>query len=205
MPPVVPPLPLDQTQAQHAVDLQIGTELASLGVRDQTIRETEPAGSPKIDQIDHENGDRLKELLVIIGGWPTISRFGRETTAAAWLVAQHADYNPPFQADCVRQMAALPVSEVDQINVAYLQDRALLNSGQPQRYGTIWNAIQNPLTNGFDLVPSRLEDPASVDSLRQRMGLAPLAVQQQQMAAELAVRLTQPNPPTAVPETVAEQ
>ena len=175
----MPPLPIPQDF--KAIDLEIANELASLGVRDLSVRETEPADSPKIDQIDLENAERLKEILAEIKGWPAISRFGTETPKAAWLVALHATHNPAFQADCLRQMMALPANEYDLIDRVYLEDRVLISSGQPQRYGTIWNVVSNPAIDEFDVVPSRMEDPANVDARRAQVGLPPLAPQKAQM------------------------
>lgn len=187
----MPPLPLPQDS--KALDQEIANELASMGLRDLTIRETEEPNSPKIEQIDQENAVRLKEILFEIKGWPSITRFGTEAPKAAWLIALHATHNPAFQADCLRQMMALPGGEVDLIDRVYLEDRVLISSGQPQKYGTIWNIKSDPATDVFDVVPSQMEDPANVDARRAQVGLPPLATQKAQMWQSLI------KPPTIAP------
>lgn len=175
------PDPSDPVQVAPArPDEQIAAELASLALRDQTVREQHPR-SPEVDQVDRENSQRLKDLIVRIGGWPGISRFGAPAATAAWLIAHHADHDPAFQAECLKKMLALSAREVDSIDRAYLEDRIRVNMEQPQRYGTQWMAMANPSTDGVDIVPSRIEDPEHVDARRSAVGLPPLAVQKEQM------------------------
>ena len=56
----------------------------------------------------------VTQLKTIIGtvGWPTISRVGFEASSAAWLIAQHADYDKEFQKDCLKLMENSAPNEV---------------------------------------------------------------------------------------------
>ncbi len=83
--------------------------------------------------------DYLKTILALYG-WITISKFGNEADRHAWLLVQHADHDPLFQAGCVFLLQQLmPLGETDPQNYAYLYDRVALNFqslGLKQKYGT---------------------------------------------------------------------
>ena len=54
-------------------------------------------------------------------GWPTISEVGEKGASAAWLLTQHADADPVFQARALRLMEPLVAQgEVSKANHAYL-------------------------------------------------------------------------------------
>src|SRR5436190_193472 len=83
------------------------------------------------------------------------------------LLVQHADQDRSFQKKCLRLMEAAPDGEVSKQDVAFLTDRVLLADGKKQRYGTQFKQ------SGRRFVPEPLEDEATVDARRARMGLPP--------------------------------
>lgn len=100
-------------------------------------------------------------------GWPTISEVGAKGANAAWLLTQHADADPVFQARALRLMEPLVAQgEVPKTNYAYLYDRIMLKLTGKQRYGTQWGACEGTVR------PLRpLEDEARLAELRAEMGM----------------------------------
>ena len=102
-------------------------------------------------------------------GWPGHSLVGEDGARAAWLFAQHADLNPPFQRRCLELLRhAVESGEASPADLAHLTDRVLLASGEPQLYGT-----QVTVREG-QYVPARLRDPETVDARRIAVGLDPI-------------------------------
>jgi hypothetical protein len=119
---------------------------------------------------DGSRTDRLREIIDE-HGWPTFDMVGREGATAAWLIAQHADFDVDFQAEVLGLMhAALEAGQADPTEVAYLEDRVAVNRGEPQRYGT-----QVRCRGGRPEPATPLVDPEAVDARRADVGLDPLA------------------------------
>ena len=120
------------------------------------------------DEVDKTNTARMKEIISAIG-WPTISQVGTEVATNAWLLVQHADHDPDFQERCLTLMKSLPADEVNQTDIAFLEDRVRVNRGEPQLYDTQFRQI-----NGQH-VPKPIEDEANVDTRRRAMGMGTMA------------------------------
>ncbi len=100
-------------------------------------------------------------------GWPKISEVGEKGSGAAWLLTQHADFDPVFQLRALRLMEPLVAQgEVSKSNYAYLYDRIMLKLTGKQRYGTQWGECKGTVRQ---LRP--LEDEARLTELREEMGL----------------------------------
>lgn len=128
-----------------------------------------PEISKLVTKVDKLNTTHLKKILALYD-WITISKFGPEADSNAWLLVQHADLDPDFQARCAFLLEQLlPMGETSKKNFAYLYDRValkFLNIGLKQRYGT-----QAKLVNGkFELFPyeGTLEE---LNKRRQEVGL----------------------------------
>jgi hypothetical protein len=79
----------------------------------------------------------LLKQIVAAYGWPGISLVGDDGAAAAWIIAQHSDFDPAFQRQCLALMErAYEAREVAGAHLAYLTDRVLTAQNRPQRYGT---------------------------------------------------------------------
>ena len=55
----------------------------------------------KIKAMDCVHTVKMKEIIAF-HGWPTISKFGADTDAQAWLLVQHADHDLQFQEQCLK-------------------------------------------------------------------------------------------------------
>lgn len=142
---------------------------------DQTIRKEciHERENPKIKSfIDHIDKINIRYVKKIIEkyGWIKISEFGKDASNQAWLLVQHADFDPNYQYECLKIMEKLlPTKEIDPQNYAYLYDRVALKTpamGMRQKYGT---QIQKKGEN-WELLPfeGTLED---VNRLRSDIGL----------------------------------
>lgn len=116
---------------------------------------------------DRANTAWLK-TIIDDGGWPTISKVGKEASSSAWLLVQHADHDPVFQLRTLREMEPLvEQSEVSKRNFAYLYDRVMLKLTGKQRYAT------QVFCEGGIRVAQPLEDETALAELRASVGLEP--------------------------------
>ena len=119
------------------------------------------------DAIDRRNTAQLKKIIQTIG-WPTRSKVGSDASSAAWLLAQHADHDVGFQEHCLNLMKQESKEEIDQVNIAYLEDRVLLNRGKKQIHGTQFQKIDGKL------VLRPIQDIFTANEKREAMGMEPL-------------------------------
>lgn len=132
------------------------------------VRISEVPGAEKLGDIDHDNTEFMKRTVEKYG-WPGKSLVGEEASAAAWLLVQHADQDPEFQAKALELVkAAFKTGDTTGQQVAYLTDRVLLKQGKKQLYGTQF------IGNGASAKPQPIEDEENVDKRRKEMGLGPL-------------------------------
>lgn len=125
-------------------------------------------GAPWDHSLDKLHTIQLKKIVERYG-WPTISMVGSQGSKDAWLLAQHADHDVPFQEQCLRLMKALPEGEMRLADIAHLEDRILTSHQKPQLYGTQFMGI------GKDLAPRPIADEAHLDERRKTMKLGPFA------------------------------
>ncbi|MFD7862267.1 DUF6624 domain-containing protein [Streptomyces sp. NPDC059783] len=119
---------------------------------------------------DHADSKVLRRILAE-HDWPGHRLVGPEAAHAAWRLALHADDEPDLQraATTLLERAAQD-GDACMRHWAHLHDRALVNSGRPQEFGTqlILNAT------GVALCPLRA--PESLDQRRAAVELPPIAV-----------------------------
>jgi hypothetical protein len=141
-------------------------------------------------EADRSHTARLKQI-VDAHGWPTRSLFGDDGTHAAFLLVQHADHDPEFQAQMLPLLeAAVDRGEVAGTDVAYLTDRVRVKQGRPQLYGTQYEIqtdesgvpILNDQGRPTYLVPV-VEDIEHLDERRRAVGLGRWMDYELQMAA----------------------
>ncbi len=128
------------------------------------------------EELDAKNNARLREIIQEIG-WPTASIVGREAAHAAWLILQHNPGDTTFMRQCLELMRHAPEGEVAPPDIAYLEDRILIQEQAPQIYGTQFQLIDG------DLKPFPIADPEHVDNRRASVGLGTLAEYTQRMHA----------------------
>jgi hypothetical protein len=149
-------------------------DLHSLFTLDNDRKLPPPKVSPAYDAsslkylegIHRRKSEGLKEIIAV-GGWPDAERFGEHAEAAAFMIAQHADYDPELQRLCHALLLECVREKSSRLGyLAFLTDRILCNSGKHQRFGTQIREV----TNGC-FVPKPMEDPEHVDELREKVGL----------------------------------
>ncbi len=131
---------------------------------------------------------RLKEIIEK-HGWPGSGLVASDGAHAAWLLVQHADGDPEFQARCLELIeAAASRREASRIDAAFLTDRVLVNHGKKQRYGLVGKYEADGRIH-----PQPIEDEANVDERRRKIGLEPLAEYYRRMNS-FYDSLTRPDP-----------
>ena len=169
---------------------EISKLLIEMGLEDQRMRVgfQDPRSAVKFDsKIDRRNTEKLKHIIAKIG-WPTISKVGEEASYAAWLITQHADHDIYFQEKCLELM----LQEKDDVllsNLAYLTDRAAVNKGKLQVYGTQF--YKNRRGN---IIPRPIKNPNMLDKRRQQMGLESFSKYEQKMKGEYTWKKGYKNP-----------
>ena len=120
--------------------------------------------------LDAKNLHIFKRLLDH-WGWFDRRTWGAQADHDAWLLAQHADDDLPFQEHVLTLLEPLVKSGgTDPSGFAYLFDRVAVNAHRLQRFGT-----QGYCTGPGTWKPRPIEDPKHVDARRKTMGLEPLA------------------------------
>lgn len=110
-------------------------------------------------------------------GWPTFTMVGKDGAQAAWLLIQHADCVPRFQASCLRLLEkAVKSKEAESSDLAYLIDRVLVNTHKKQVYGTqFYNDTKGTL------VPRPIINKKLLAHRRKQMGLGSFTAYQRRM------------------------
>lgn len=143
----------------------IAAEIIRMAQRDQAMRR-----GKWDDSVDKANTKRLKTIIDAIG-WPTIPKVGHKASHMAWLLAQHADHDVPFQRGCLRLLKRLVHRQViDDSEIAYLDDRVRVNQGKLQRYGT-----QFVVKSDGTLAPRRIWDMKRLDQRRRQFRMEPFS------------------------------
>jgi hypothetical protein len=161
-----PPTPVSPSPERGGVlEPGLREELLAMQERDQAQRTGEPVGT----ETDIDRTVRLREIVDEYG-WPTPELVGKDGASAAWLIAQHSDFDVAFQVEVLALMRdALDEGDADATEVAYLQDRVAVNTGRPQTYGT-----QIRCRGGRARPATPISDRPQVDELRAEIGLEPL-------------------------------
>jgi hypothetical protein len=161
-------------------DSVLRTELLARVALDQAVRDmvalelratgmVTPELFGRLSAIDSTNLAWLKPRI-LAEGLPTRLQVGEDGMEAVFLLVQHADRDPGFQAQVLPLAeAAFQAGDLEGEEFAMLSDRVARAQGRPQRYGT-----QADITDG-QVVIDHIEDSAGVDGRRAALGLLPLA------------------------------
>jgi hypothetical protein len=172
------------SQVEAAAQLPgLRDELLAMMAVDQTARNAliasdfkDEAAQRSMRDIDQRNTARMKQIVASTG-WPTRTQVGKEAAHAAWLIVQHADADPKFQADCLERMEPLVATgEASGADFAYLTDRVLVNAGNEQRYGTQMEQVDGKYE------PKPVHDPEGLEARRAAVGLPTMDAYRQMMA-----------------------
>ena len=135
----------------------------------------------KQQNIEKQTFDRhipiIKEIF-LKNGYPTDKIVGKETSTHFFVLIQHSDSDPKFQASMLPVLKKYSTTgNVSKKDYAFLYDRVQRNTGGQQLYGT--QPSYDDKGNLFDssnkiIYPKDLADPANVDKRRKKVGLQPL-------------------------------
>ena len=174
------------------------SELLRRGEADQAVRSVDfaemtnderNAAAERMTQVDRDNTAWL-EAMVVDYGWPTADAVGDDAAQAAFLIVQHADHRPDFQAAMLPKLEhAARAGEIPAKQVAYLTDRVRVAQQRPQLYGTQYHVRKNASGAAIADAQGRVqyllpivEDVATLDARRAAMGLGPWAEYEARMA-----------------------
>lgn len=172
--PSVEPAPFSSSSAALDVISHTVADSVDEELRDELLQLLEEDQAERLEGADF-GGDapRTARLAEIIDGhgWPGYSLVGEEAEDAAWAIAQHSDHDVEFQARALEYLeAAVAAEDASPGNLAYLTDRAAVNTGHPQTYGTQVACGEDGPT---PVVP--IADADAVDQRRADASLPPLA------------------------------
>jgi hypothetical protein len=144
-------------------------------VRDTLVSQLRTTGAPtpaliaSLQHVDSSNLAWIKPRLQTTG-FPTPDAVGRDGVQAAFLLVQHADADPAFQAEMLPLLqVAFERGDVAGQEIALLTDRVAKAQGRAQPYGT-----QTTIRDGV-VIFDPIADSANVDARRQSLGLPTLA------------------------------
>ncbi|HXW57172.1 MAG TPA: DUF6624 domain-containing protein [Candidatus Cybelea sp.] len=164
----------DELLAMEAEDRQVRKELLDQGALGEGY-------NPRLEEVHETHATRLKEIIAA-HGWPGRSLAGEDGSHAAWLIAQHAVSDPPFQRACAIAIEhSIAAGEAPLAQLAYLVDRIRYFEGKPQIYGTQFRWDENG-----ELNPWPIEDHERVDELRHRAGLNSIAERTREIREQAA-------------------
>ena len=163
----------------ESLNKQLKHELIKLTEEDQQLIEKLSASGelakykdevhPELRIIFERNTARAKEIINEYG-WPTITLVGDEGSDAMYLIVQHSVLDEIFMQDCVSTLEeAVNKKEAKSWQLAFLQDRTLMQQNKPQIYGT-----QHITTDDNIVKPYRILEPETVNERRKNLGLEPL-------------------------------
>jgi len=157
---------------QAKMDLPLRNELLARVEKDQAVRQKaiDEGGDAKAWQqtvpVDKDNTAWLKQVIAA-KGWPTQTSVGEDGARAAFLIAQHADFDLAFQEQVLAALKiAVDQKEAEPSNLALLTDRVLRQQGKPQIYGTQFSDNDD---GSMSLQPT--EDLAGLNKRRASVGL----------------------------------
>jgi hypothetical protein len=156
-------------------DPALRAELDARVKKDQDARTGMLRGDVEGRAVVAIDKDNIKWLyaLVTTRGFPTAAQVGERGVQEAWLLAQHADLAPRFQADLLPLLELRHrEGELNASDLSRFTDRVLKAQGKPQRYGTQFPP-EEWATAHFGL-PSD-EAVREVDANRRTLGVMPLA------------------------------
>jgi hypothetical protein len=150
--------------AEKIIDLKN----ADLALRNKLVQsgQLSEGYNEEMKELHNKNAKVLSDIIVIIG-YPTIDKVGKEANEAAWLVIQHSIGQPEFMKKSAELLkSAGDENKADPKSLAYLTDRIAVLEGKPQLYGTQfdWDKHGN-------LSPNLFDDLNKVNERRKSIGL----------------------------------
>ena len=166
-------------KGKKTMNKELERELISLAKEDQTLLEKlSKSGDlanykdevhPELKMVFERNTTRAKEIIKEYG-WPKISVVGEQGSDAIYHIVQHSVLDEAFMQSCVPLLSEqVKNEEAKGSQLAFLQDRTLMQQKKPQIYGT-----QHIEDSNGKIVPYLIDKLESVDERRLILGLEPL-------------------------------
>lgn len=168
----------------HPSDPALAAQLAKRYARDQAAEQTvinahdfsesrtqatKPSPAKHLIALQKADLEWLKPI-VDAHGFPTVQQIGVKGVEHAWMLVQHADADPEFQAKVLAELKPRLSSEPFlKNNYALLFDRVRIAQHQKQLYGTQFT------TKDGRMVMQPTDDVAQLDARRADMNLMPIA------------------------------
>jgi hypothetical protein len=122
-----------------------------------------------VERLDADNQAWLKQVISDMGV-PTAAQVGENGVKWAWVIVQHADTHPEWQASLLPEFEKrFEAGELSADLFAKLTDRVLLKQHQPQRFGTQFDWLSGHFN------PRGAINIAEIDAHRSAIGLMPFA------------------------------
>lgn len=133
-----------------------------------------------LEQTNKEHLYFFKHLVLKNFGWPAPQMFDSECLQGIFIIALHANNDEHFQLAALKYFDAHPVTDEVRQYCAYLSDRILVNRGQHQFYGTLFNEDGNlfPIQglNAHETSSEKMEMQLQmVNERRAKQSLPPIA------------------------------
>jgi len=164
-----------QDAARHFTEPEVRRQLQDRFEADQRARRAylknphDSALMSSVERLDADNQTWLKQL-VRDKGVPTAAQVGENGVKWAWVIVQHADAQPEWQASLQPEFEKrYQAGELSADLIAKLTDRVLLKQHKPQRFGTQFDWLSGHFN------PRGAVDIAQIDANRSAIGLMPLA------------------------------
>ena len=140
--------------------------------RRELLRSRAPRAHSVVLAID-ENNIKWLHALVSDRGFPTVAEVGEQGMHEAWVLAQHADRAPKFQAELLPALEQRHAQgELSADDLARFTDRVMVSQNKPQRYGTQFPP-EEMRSKWFGLPDEQAV--RDVDARRRALGVMPLA------------------------------
>jgi len=171
------------------MNIMLAQQMVSLEQEDRALIEDlyasgeipSPDYHPRVRALHRANAQRLG-MVLDVHGWPGVTNVGEEACQAAWRIAMNAVFDLAFMERCCQELLqAVAHGQARGWQLAYLEDRIRVLSGQSQRYGTQFEIAED----GWP-TPSPIEDPERVDRRRAALGLEPLSERMSRLSAGIA-------------------
>ncbi|WP_445230677.1 DUF6624 domain-containing protein [Duganella rhizosphaerae] len=159
-------------------DPALRAALAERFQRDQEARVAwlaYPANARLRQRVRELDADNLAWLIRLVRdkGFPSAAQVGELGVRQAWLLAQHADQAPQFQAALLPTLEQRHADgELSGITLSRYTDRVLVGQGKAQRYGTQFTP-EAWATSHFGLPDE--QSVREIDQHRRELGIMPLA------------------------------
>jgi len=164
-----------QDAARHFTEPEVRRQLQDRFEADQRARRAylknphDSALMSSVERLDADNQAWLKQVISD-KGVPTAAQVGENGVKWAWVIVQHADTHPEWQASLLAEFEKrFEAGELPADLLAKMTDRVLLAQGKPQRFGTQFDWLSGHFN------PRGASDIAQIDANRSAIGLMPLA------------------------------